>query len=80
MLEAMSYGCAVIASDKCGAAELLDREFIASDSTCASKILAGLLADSQKLEEVGLKNRQKAKEHSLEANVKAQIELVRRYL
>ena len=80
VLEAMSYGCAVIASDKCGAAELLDREFIASDSTCASKILAGLLTNSQKLEQAGLKNRQKAQEHSLEANVKAQIELVRRYL
>lgn len=80
VLEAMSYGCAVIASDKCGAAELLDGEFIASDSTCASKILAGLLASSQKLEQAGLQNRQKAKEHSLEANVKAQIELARRYL
>ena len=76
----MSYGCAVIASDKCGAAELLEKEFVACDSSPASKILAGLLANSQKLEQAGLKNRQKAKEHSLEANVKAQIELVRRYL
>ena len=80
ILEAMSYENAVIASTNCGASELLEKEFIASDFKNASEILSKLLENSELQKQNAIKNRQKSRKFSLENNAKETLELIKSYL
>lgn len=80
ILEAMSYQNAVISSKNCGASEILDPNFVATNNQQAKDILINLLHNPMLLENIADKNRQIAKNFTLENNVKETLKIIKDYL
>lgn len=80
ILEAMSYQNAVISSINCGASEILDANFVATNNQPARDILNSILKNPTLLEQNAKKNRQLAQDFTLENNARETLKIIEKYI
>nr|MBP3724999.1 glycosyltransferase family 4 protein [Campylobacter sp.] len=83
VLEAMSYGCAVVTTAQCGASELLsDKYFILKNQndTNAPKIVNDLLEKPELMNKFGLANIEISHNFTIERNAQLTLKVINAYI